>query len=683
MNPPTMSLDFSRGRKIALLITGIYLFIGLFWIALTQFLPESLTLDPTVRLQLKGWCDLLIVLVTSLILYLACRRVFLFLEQQEQNVHDMVKAVCSSTDERFFSSLLTGMTELVGASGAFICEFTDATHKKVRTVAVCLDGQIVKNLEFELAGTPCNEVVQHGLRVYQSKVQEIFPFDHLAKDLSVESYVGVPLLDSYGRVMGPMALFGQRKIRKPQLAASILQLFAARVAAELERKKAESTINYMASYDGLTGLPNRCMFTERLKEEINRARHSHEIVAVMLLDLDRFKSINDTLGHPVGDLILKGVADRLASAGNQDGCVARMGGDEFMFLFPRLTHMGEASMLASQIIESIKPAIQVESTELHVACSLGIAIFPFDGRTPETLLKNADTALYRGKAGGRNTFQFYTPDMNAMSLARLGLENHLRKALEREELVLYYQPQYDLESGRIVGLEALLRWHHPEKGLLQPDLFIPLAEETGLVEEIGEWVVEAACQQNRSWQKAGLPPVKIAVNLSARNFYRPDLDGFIGRMLEENGVQSDCLEVEITESIIMQNVTETIDKVHKLRLIGVKTSIDDFGTGYSSLSYLKQFPIHALKIDRSFIRDLMVSPGDAAIVSAIISIAQKLDLDVVAEGVETEDQLQYLRDLHCQKVQGFLFSKPLPAAAIEELLREDVAKAIALGNPSR
>ncbi|MCL4499161.1 MAG: EAL domain-containing protein [Chloroflexi bacterium] len=435
-----------------------------------------------------------------------------------------------------------------------------------------------------------------------------------------------------------------------------------------ERKQAEEMIKRMAYYDPLTGLPNRALFIDRLKVALAHAKRNRERLAIMFLDLDDFKSINDTLGHVLGDELMREVAERLRSLMRESDTVARLGGDEFTLLLSPVNHEDDAETVAERILDALAPSFKLHDHEFHVTASVGIALFPGDGRTVESLLKNADSAMYRAKEQGRNNYQVYTPAMNAGAKTRLALETSLRHALERDEFVLHYQPQVNIETGRVVGIEALIRWNHPERGLIQPLDFIPLAEETGLIVPIGVWVLRTTCEQNKAWQTAGLQPVRVSVNLSARQFQQQNLVETVTRILDETGLDPGYLELEITESIAMRNAKRTIKTLASLKEKGVLIAIDDFGTGYSSLSYLKRFPIHTLKIAEAFVHDVGGNPDSAAIASTIIALAKNLKLNTVAEGVETEEQLAFLRERRCHEMQGFLFSHPVPGKDIPMLL---------------
>ncbi|KEO81774.1 putative bifunctional diguanylate cyclase/phosphodiesterase [Tumebacillus flagellatus] len=436
-----------------------------------------------------------------------------------------------------------------------------------------------------------------------------------------------------------------------------------------ERRQAQEIINHMAYHDTLTNLPNRVLFNDRLTSALEAAEMNDERLAVLFLDLDRFKNVNDTLGHSMGDKLLKGVAARIANCVDGEAVVARMGGDEFTILLPKIQSEQEAVELAERVIQTLAQPFVIDDYELHTTTSIGIALFPVDGRDALGLMKNADTAMYRAKDQGRNNYRFYAPTMNGSSIQRLELENGLRYALERGELVVYYQPRVNIVTGQIMGMEALVRWQHPELGLVPPGQFIPLAEETGLILPIGSWVLETACRQNKAWQDAGYPPMHVAVNLSGRQFQSPGLVERVMQVLEETGLEPQYLELEITESITMHDVDFSISVLRELSAMGILISIDDFGTGYSSLNYLKHFPINTLKIDQSFVREITIDPYNAAIVTTVIYLAQNLKLKVIAEGVETEEQLSYLRDHQCDEMQGYLFSRPVPAEEFEKILR--------------
>ena len=434
----------------------------------------------------------------------------------------------------------------------------------------------------------------------------------------------------------------------------------------------DSQIERISHYDPLTNLPNRLLFLDRLEQDIAHAQRDGRLLAVMFVDVDRFKQINDSFGHPVGDRLLQAVAGRLESHIQAGDTVARMGGDDFSFVLTGMRQTHDAGEVAQKILASFaRDPISLGDSEIFVAASIGISIYPFDGVDTTTLVKNADAALYHAKKEGRNNFQYYAAQMNASAGQRLALETGLRRALEREEFVLYYQPKVDLASGKITGMEALLRWQSAERGLVAPAEFIPLLEETGLILPVGEWVLHAACKQAQSWQTAGFPDIRIAVNLSALQFRQPDIVGLILDILKKNDLDpgAGSLELELTESLLMNNAEGTIATLGKLREIGVQFSVDDFGTGYSSLSYLKRFPISSLKIDRSFVSGLADSRDDAAIVAAIISLGHSLGLKVIAEGVETMEQLDYLRKMKCGEMQGYLFSRPVPAAEMTQLLQ--------------
>jgi diguanylate cyclase (GGDEF)-like protein/PAS domain S-box-containing protein len=437
-----------------------------------------------------------------------------------------------------------------------------------------------------------------------------------------------------------------------------------------KHKKAEDKIRHMAFYDTLTDLPNRALFRERLGDAIARCGSDHHQVAVLFVDLDRVKLINDTLGHDVGDRLLKAVAMRLSACLREGDTVARLGGDEFMIMLTDLCRAQEASHVAQKILETLKPPFHISGNELFVTASVGISLYPQDGTDAETLLKNADTAMYRAKGRGRDTFQVFTQEMKTETSEQHALANSLRRALEREEFYLHYQPQVNIQTGELVGTEALLRWKHPELGAISPDQFIRWAEDTGLIIPLGEWVLRKACEQNQLWRKAGYPALSIAVNLSARQFQQPDIVETISDILHETRMDPASLDLELTESVVMENTGPGLETPYELKALGVQFSIDDFGTGYSSLSYLKRFPVDTLKMDRSFVSEVATDSSDAAIASAVVALGHGLNLSVLAEGVETQGQLSFLRTLKCDKMQGFLFSKPLAPEAFEQLLRE-------------
>jgi diguanylate cyclase (GGDEF)-like protein len=451
----------------------------------------------------------------------------------------------------------------------------------------------------------------------------------------------------------------------------------------IERKKSEKRILQLAFYDSLTGLPNQTSYRDRLQQVIAHARRYNRIAAVLFLDLDNFKRINDTLGHRAGDHLLKLVSERLngtirssdsLSRNRSDKLqttVARQGGDEFTLILTEIRNPEDAAKVAHRLVSKLSEPYKLEGYEVFITVSIGIAIFPVDGEDIDSILMNADAAMYHAKKQGKNNFQFYRLTMNERAMERLNLENDLRKALERDELLLHYQPKVGIESGKIVGMEALIRWQHPEMGMISPAEFIPLAEETGLIVPIGEWVLQAACAQINAWKAQGLAPIPVSVNISSQQFQHQELLITIGRLLESSGIPPERLMLEITESVIMQNTDSTFDILNTLTAMGLRLLIDDFGTGYSSLSYLKRLPVYAIKIDRSFISDIATNPDDAAIIKAIIAMAQNLKLKVVAEGVETEEQLAFLRDEQCDVMQGYLFSRPLPAEEASKLLAQE------------
>ncbi len=427
-----------------------------------------------------------------------------------------------------------------------------------------------------------------------------------------------------------------------------------------ERRRADERVVYMAHHDALTGLPNRALLADRVGQAIARAHRSGGKLALLFLDLDRFKNVNDSLGHAVGDQLLTAVAARLTASRREVDTVARLGGDEFIISLPDIGGAAEAASVASRILADLAKPFTVAGHELHADASIGIVLYPGDGDTAEMLVRNADTAMYHAKESGRANYQFFGAQMTERVRRRLTTETNLRGALERGEFTLHYQPLVDLPSAGIIGAEALVRWPQPDRRLVSPSEFIPVAEDTGLIVALGEWVLREACTRAQAWQTQH-PGLRIAVNLSARQFRQRNLVEMIERVLNETRLAPGLLELELTEGMLMHHVQETVTILARLDEIGVRLAIDDFGTGYSSLSYLKRFPIHALKIDRSFVRDIGTDPNDAAIVTAIVAMARSLGLDVTAEGVETHEQAAFLRSLACDLAQGFYFGRPMPA----------------------
>ena len=441
-----------------------------------------------------------------------------------------------------------------------------------------------------------------------------------------------------------------------------------------ERKSDQERIAHQASYDALTGLANRSQLNARLAQAIAQAELEGQRVAVAFVDLDHFKFINDTFGHQLGDTLLQTMAERLRGCVRERDTVARQGGDEFVLVLPHCAADEDLTGVVQRVHAAVGEPWGAGRREFHVTCSIGVAVYPQDGRNADLLLRNADAAMYKAKESGRNTFQFFTPELNRLVAERIGLEQRLRSALKRRQFLLHFQPRVDLRSQRIVGAEALLRWRMPRRGLVSPARFIAVAEDTGLIVPIGKWVLHTACQQNKAWQMEGLPPIVISVNVSPRQFRQDDIVATIAEALQQSDLDPRFLQIELTEGLAMHDAEKYVGMLGRISALGVQIAVDDFGTGYSSLSYLKRFPVDHLKVDRSFVKDLATDPDDAAIVQAIIALGHKLGLKVVAEGVETLEQFDYLRRTACDEMQGYYFSKPLIASDFGAMLADQSAE---------
>ncbi len=459
---------------------------------------------------------------------------------------------------------------------------------------------------------------------------------------------------------------GTQQVKKAQeeLVRSLL------LNQEMIKQQAREKLEYQANHDALTSLPNRALLDDRLQLALLHAERQQNQVAILFVDLDNFKFVNDSMGHNFGDRLLRIIANRLTESVRADDTVARHGGDEFVVILPVLRTDEDVVKVVEKIRTSLSQPLHIDGHETELSCSIGVGIFPKDGKDAQELLKNAEVAMFNAKELGRNNCRFFTAELNDRTIARMTMERLLRRALEREEFLLHYQPQVNLGTGQIIGVEALLRWQNPELGLVSPGTFIPLAEDTGLIVPIGEWVLQEACSRNKAWQEQGIAPLIMAVNLSPRQFWFPGLIETILKALQDSGLDPHYLELEIVESMVMRDVAAATAMLDELKMMGVHLSIDDFGTGYSSFGHLKRFPFDKLKMDISFVREVTHDPSSAAIAKAIIAMAHNLNLQVIAEGIESEGQLNYLHAHGCDEMQGFYFSRPLPAAEVEKFLRE-------------
>jgi diguanylate cyclase (GGDEF)-like protein/PAS domain S-box-containing protein len=501
------------------------------------------------------------------------------------------------------------------------------------------------------------------------------PDDQSAEEIQLERVLnrriqGYSLDKRFIRQDGAL-LYASVSTRCVRQANGMVDHFVTVIQDITERRQAAEHIEHLAYYDALTGLPNRTLLNDRLQQALLRAGREHNLAGMLLVDLDRFKLINDALGHKIGDRLLSEVATRLQQCLRQCDTISRQGGDEFAILLPDLTSSDDATRVAQRMLDAMIQPLRLDGRELNITCSIGISLYPRDGRTSESLLKNADIALYRAKDMGRNNYQFYLSGGTMLSRERLNLETDLRHAMNRRQLELYYQPKWDFRTDAITGAEALIRWNHPDLGLVSPVRFIPIAEESGLVLPMGEWILRAAVSEIGQLHKEGFPGLRIAVNLSGRQFRQTDLKDRVREALTTSGFDPACLELELTEGILMHNNEENMAVLHAFKAMGVRIAIDDFGTGYSSLSYLQQFPVNVLKIDRAFVIDLPENTSSAAIVDAIVTLAHGLELEVVAEGVETPQQQAFLQAHGCDEGQGYYFGRPMPLAEFRELLGQD------------
>ena len=637
MKPPAPAAPSPNGQ--AGLVAGLYGLLAALWIALSDRLA-ALVAGDTAQLTLiqnyKGWAFVAI----------TCTLLFFLVRRSLSRLQGSYRALAES--EALYESLVQVMPQ---------CLYRMDRESRITFANRALERHLGKPREAILGHSP-REVYpadlaakyrQDDLRVLQGEtlnlIEEMVSLDSEQRKRYIE-IVKTPTYAPDGSINGIQGIFWD-------------------ITA---RKSAEEQIEYLAHHDPLTDLPNRVLLRDRFLQAQGQAARSANRVAILFLDLDHFKQVNDTLGHATGDRLLQAVAERLRRGVRETDTISRQGGDEFVIVLPELADPESAGSIAGKLMEQMHEPVRVNGHRLNVTFSLGIALYPDDGEDFDTLMKKADTAMYSAKEAGRNTLRFFTAAMNVEAAARLKLQGRLQRALEKEELVLYYQPQFDLASGRILGAEALLRWRDPERGLVPPGEFIPVAEDTGLIGPIGEWVIGEACRELRRWHEAGATDLTMAVNLSPVQFRRSRLVEIAARALQENRLPAECLEFELTESLLIREDAAILETLTALKGLGVKLSIDDFGTGYSSLAYLKRFNVDKLKIDQSFIRELCSNPDDEAIVSAVITMARQLRLRTVAEGVENAEQATMLRRFDCDEVQGFLFGRPMPAADFQALL---------------
>jgi len=500
-------------------------------------------------------------------------------------------------------------------------------------------------------------------------------YKSLAQQHNLRSCWSTPILSHDGGVLGTLALYSAT-VREPTTTDMRLINVSTRIAGiALQRKLDEDRIQFLATHDALTHLPNRGLLKDRLAQAISHAERNDACVSVIFIDLDKFKEINDSLGHNAGDELLKTVAKRMVSCVRTVDTVVRLGGDEFVIVLSNQPKNIDATVeVLQRIRSSIAEPICLEGHEFSVTSSMGLATYPTDGIDADSLLANADAAMYRAKATGRDNFQFYTPELNVSVHSKFLMQEELREAVNRSELFLDYQPEVDMRSGKIFAVEALVRWNHPKLGLISPAQFIPLAEETGIIVPIGDWVLHTACKQNKAWQDAGLPPINICVNVSPRQFKEKNWVSRVSHALAASGLEAKHLELEITESLIMQDADQAVSMMVEIQKLGVQIAIDDFGTGYSSLSALKNFPVARLKIDKSFVAEIANNEKDKSVASAVIMLGQKLNMRVIAEGVETDEQIKFLRDNNCDEMQGYHFSRPVSANGVEQLLKHTDTK---------
>lgn len=636
----TMSYVFSA-RKILIRVAILYVVLIGIWVFVQSGIPFSWVTDLEISRitwvqTLNGW---FFVVSSGWLLYLLINRGLNLIAQTEEALRLRDRAIESSGNAIFITHRLAPDNPIVYVNPAFEKITGYRSSEVIGKNPRFLQGSDVKQPELEAIRLalreerPCRVVLRNYRRDGSMYWNELYISPVKDPSGEVTHYVGV-----------------QNDIT--------------------ESRNYQNELARQAHFDTLTGLPNRILLTDRIDTAITRAGLHGRSVTIAVADLDNFKVINESLGYAAGDRLLKLAAERLQSCVHAEDTVARLGGDGFALVFADDVSERLLSNEIKGIVEAFGKPFVLDDRELFVTVSIGVVFSPQDGNDVETLLTNAESAMYRSKDQGRNTFQTYAAEMNARINERLELDGRLRRALERGELLLNYQPQIDLHTNRINGAEALLRWKHPDLGIMPPGKFIPLAEETGLIIPIGEWVIRTACAQNKAWQEAGLAPIVIAVNISARQFRQTDLVKSVAAILEETGLDARYLELEVTESAIMHNAQEVISTLLELKSMGVQLSIDDFGTGYSSLSYLRRFPVDRLKIDQSFVRDIATDPENAAIAQAVITLGHSMNLRVVAEGVETLEQLAFLRAHQCDEKQGYLFSRPLPGGEFVKLLQE-------------